>query len=86
MSLDDWDKRIAPRLQDLEYCGNKIAYYARHIALNAQNLPCRPSWETLARDALETAEKDLRVALAVVQAAKEKYDTAPIGETLQAAE
>lgn len=78
MRLEDWDKRIGPRLQDLEYSGNTIARHARYIQANIKALPARPAWETLARDSLGKAETDLRVALAVVQAAQRQYDAMQI--------
>lgn len=74
MRLDEWDKRIGPRLQDIEYSSKTIARHARYIQANARNLPARPAWETLARAALDDAEAELRIGLAVVQATRSHYD------------
>lgn len=79
-----WEKRIAPRLQDLEYCGNTIARHARHIQNAAGSLPVRPAWETKAQESLATAERELQIALAVVRAAKDQYANLPV--MLEAAE
>jgi hypothetical protein len=72
--LKEWDRRIAPKLQDLEYCGNTIARHARHIEATIRNLDARPAWETKARESLGQAEIELRTALAVVQMAQRRYD------------
>lgn len=76
--LTEWDKKLGPRLQDLEYCGSRIAFYARHIQALISTLPIRPSWESLARCELNNAERELRVALAIVKAAQKLYDDAPV--------
>jgi hypothetical protein len=78
MRLEEWDRRIAPKLQDLEYCGNTIARHARHIEATIKNLDARPAWETKARDSLNQAEIELRIALAVVQMAQWRYDALQI--------
>ena len=77
-TLDEWDHRISPKLQDLEYCSGKIAFHTRCIQSAAATLPMRPAWQTKARESLSEAEKELRIALAVVQAARRRYDDAPI--------
>ncbi len=77
ISLTEWDEKIAPRLQALEYSGLRIAEHAAMVQ-RAASFPCRPAWDTLARDALNKAEEQLRVALAVVKAAQEQYDNAPV--------
>ena len=78
MHLDDWDKRIDIKLQDLDYCSGKMAFYSRHIQFLAQTLPMRPAWQTKARDELNKAETELRIALSIVQAAQRSYDHAPV--------
>lgn len=77
-TLDEWDHRISPKLQDLEYCSGKIAFHTRCIQAAVATLPTRPAWQTRAREGLNEAEKELRIALAVVQAAQRRYDDAPI--------
>jgi hypothetical protein len=78
MSMMEWNQRIAPRLQDLEYCGSQIARYGRHIQNSVATLPIRPAWETKAHDALCTAEKELQIALAHVRTMKEQYEQIPV--------
>ena len=74
MDLEEWDRRIGPRLQDIEYSGNAIARHARHIQEKTHALPVRPAWESKARNSLNEAEKELRVALAMVKTAQNAYD------------
>lgn len=76
--MENWDKRIAPRLHDIEYSSNAIARHARYIQHNSQCLPSRPAWESKARDALNEAERELRIALAVVKTAQSFYDNLPV--------
>jgi len=78
MRLEEWDKKIAPRLQDIEYSGNTIARHARYIQANAEALPARPAWEAKARESLGQAEIDLRTALALIQMAQRRYDAMQI--------
>ncbi len=78
MNLREWDQQIGPRLNDLTHYGTWMALYASNMLIAAQNLPARPAWETMARDALNQAERDLRAALGAVQEAQRRYDTAPI--------
>lgn len=77
MKTQDWE-RIGPRLQDLDYYARAITGHARMIQLAAQSLPARPAWETVAREELNKAEQQLRVALAVVQGARDVYDRLPV--------
>lgn len=85
MRLEEWDKRISPKLQDIEYCSSSIARNARHLQVAAHLLPARPEWLTKARDHLDAAERELRFALATVQAAKQRYDNS-VPVILEAAE
>ena len=42
------------------------------------SLPVRTAWETKAMESLDAAERDLRVALAVIKTAKEQYGNLPV--------
>lgn len=83
MTLQEWDRHIAPRLGDIEYYSNSIIRQAHTIQLYAQLLPAKPYFETRAHSSLAKAEQELRLALSVVKAAKEQYEQLP---ELQAAE
>lgn len=78
VNLDEWDQRIGPRLQDLEFSGESIARNSRIIQNCIGALPVRPAWESKAREALNNAEIELRMALAVVQTAQRAYDNLPV--------
>lgn len=78
IDLAEWDKRIGPRLNDIEYSGNAIARHARYIQDRTTTLPARPAWESKAREVLNEAEIELRMALAVIQVAQKEYDNLPV--------
>ncbi len=84
MSLDYWDRHVAPYLWSIEYRARWAASNARDAAAAVQMLPARPAFETRAEEMLETAETELSHALEIVRAARRKYDEAPI-ETSEAA-
>jgi hypothetical protein len=65
-------------LQDLERYARHLAGDAKGIQLAAQALPARPAWESVAREELDKAEQALRLAIAVVQGARDVYDRLPV--------
>ena len=78
MRLDEWDKRIAPRLNKIQGASGWLAYYAKDLQSAINGLSARPAWETLAREYLNNAESELMMALAVVRATRDTYDNLPI--------
>jgi len=85
--MHEWDKRIAPRLQNIEHCASKLDYYAAMVEEELKNLPMRPVWLTRARDTLSTSQKALVKALEANTSAIEKYDDLPVMiESFEAAE
>lgn len=78
MTLNEWDKRIAPRLNKIQGVSGWLSYYAKDLQSAVTGLEARPAWTTLAREYLNEAEKDLMIALSVVRAARDVYDDLPI--------
>lgn len=77
MNAQDWS-RIAPDLERIERYASHLANDAKSLQLAAQSLNARPAWETLAREKLNEAERDLMLALAVVRGARDVYDRLPV--------
>jgi len=78
MTLDEWDRRIAPRLNKIQGASGWLSHYAKDLQSSINGLSARPAWETLAREYLNTAERELMMALAVVRATRDIYDNLPI--------
>ena len=78
MNLNDWDRRIAPRLNKVQGAAGWLEYHAKQLQGAIGGLEARPAWETLAREYLNRAEQELMVALAVVRATRDSYDNLPV--------
>ena len=71
MTLEDWDKKISPRLQIIEAS-------AASVKRHAEALICRPDFETLAEDQLCKAHTALLNALTVIEDARAVYAGKPL--------
>jgi hypothetical protein len=78
MKMEEWDRRIAPRLNKVQGAAGWLEYHAKQLQAAIGGLEARPAWETLAREYLNSAERELLVALAVVRATRDIYDNLPI--------
>lgn len=78
MKMEEWDKRIAPRLNKVQGAAGWLEYHAKQLQTAIGGLEARPAWETLAREYLNSAERELMVALAVVRATRDIYDNLPV--------
>lgn len=83
MSMDHWDKFIAPVLRIIEHRAHAVAYNAREITAAVNMLPGRPDFETRAEEKLGIAEVELADALDAVRFARQVYAEK---EMLEAAE
>ncbi len=62
MNLDQWDKEIAPKLQEIELSSGWISFYARKIGQAAATLYRMPAFDLEAMDALDRARIELQRA------------------------
>lgn len=78
MRLDEWDKRIAPRLNKVQGSAGWLEYHAKQLQAAIEGLDARPAWNTLASEYLNKAEHELMIALAMVRAVRELYNNLPV--------
>jgi len=78
MTLKEWDKQIAPHLQEIESYAKLTGANARMLTSAVRTLPSRPEWETRAAFELAATERELMAALATVRAARKLYADVPI--------
>jgi hypothetical protein len=78
MKLAEWDKNIAPKLNKISGAAGWLCHYAKDIQSAANALPARPAWESLAREYLNSAERELMIALATVRGVRDVYDNLPV--------
>lgn len=80
MTLQQWDKEIAPHfhriLNNAETCGR----YAQYVKASVAALPQRPEWKTMARDELDAIGAQLLAALKQIHDAREAYDAKQVIE------
>lgn len=88
MTQEDYDRKIGSKLDQIRHYADSVGFWARRMQEVLETLPARPAWLSMARDKLDQTEQDLRVALAQVKAAQDRYDNLPIliDSRLQAAE
>lgn len=73
MDLDDWDRIVAPVLQNIEFNAIWMRHYVRSLTVDCQRLACRPDWHTKAQDELDRAIADTEFALEAMKAARDTY-------------
>jgi hypothetical protein len=73
MTLSQWDKEIAPHLQEIESYAKLTGANSRMLTSAIRTLPARPDWETRAAFELAATERELMAALATVRAARKLY-------------
>ena len=76
-SMKQWDGQTQPGLHNIRWACERIQKYANDVQQAALHLPCRPAWQTWARDDLDKAERELTAALARVRDAQRQYDNLP---------
>lgn len=64
LSLKEWDKEVAAKLQSIERHARWIEYHANEIKNALSILKTRPSFETKAEATMESAEKTVSEAIA----------------------
>ena len=78
MKMEEWDRRVAPRLNKVQGAAGWLEYHAKQLQAAIGGLDARPAWETLAREYLNKAEQELLIALAMVRATRDTYDNLPV--------
>lgn len=71
MSISDFDRNIAPHLQNARE-------YAYRTAREISRLPQRPVFFTLAQHELDCAEREAKELLEMIQMAKRQYESKPL--------
>ncbi len=74
MTLEQWDREIAPFLGAICIRAGWIAADAKQITEWVRQIPVVPSFETEGRDRLNIIRKELLTALEVVHEAIKSYD------------
>lgn len=74
MTLQDWDREIAPHLQRIEALAESVSRNAQYVKLAVMELPRRPDWQTRSRAALDDAGARLFSAMKQIHDARELYD------------
>lgn len=87
MSMQHWDKHVAPVLHDIEDLSHQVVRRAAQIKTKLNDLPARPTFVSKAECALDEAQRELTEALRLIRRAREVYNALPSGaERMEAAE
>lgn len=76
--MSNEDREITIRLDTIEGAANWLIYDAGQIQSAIRGLTWRRPFETRARDTLNQAETNLKIALSLVKATQEIYDNLPV--------
>lgn len=74
MTLDEWDRDVAPYLTTIGIRAGWIARDAMQIADWIKQIPAVPDFETDAADRLKLARRELQRAMEIVDGAIKDYD------------
>lgn len=74
MTLDEWDRTVAPYLSTIQIRAGWIANDARQIKEWIEMLPAVPEFETEARERLDVVKRELLLTLEAVDQAINDYD------------
>lgn len=74
MTMDEWDRNVAPYLATIGIRAGWIARDAMQIAEWIEQIPAIPDFETDAMDRLKLAKRELQRALNIVNEAIIDYD------------
>lgn len=77
VSLEKWDKEVAPHLQSIKTNAGWIQYYVRGILRACHAIAVRPEWETLAEDEINKTIQVLEEALSGLKRAQVIYRSKP---------
>ena len=75
LPLDQWDKDVAPHLQEIEWSSGWVRRYIAKIMSACHAIAARPSWDTKAEDELDRTIAFLEEAVAGLRRAKELYSS-----------
>ena len=73
ISMQEWDAKIAPILDDIAHCTGWISFYTGKVSGLADRLPSKPDWETRAQDNLKLAIEHTEQCLESLKRAQRAY-------------
>jgi hypothetical protein len=80
MTLQQWDREVAPYLHVIERTGREVASLTEQMGHAVRLLQVRPEWPTKAAEELERAEQEATAALERIRAARARYAALPAAE------
>jgi hypothetical protein len=80
MTLQQWDREVAPFLHVIERTGREVASLTEQMGQAVLLLQARPDWPTKAGDELELAEREAIATLDRIRAARARYAALPATE------
>jgi hypothetical protein len=80
MTLQQWDREVAPYLHVIERTGREVATLTEQMGRAVGLLQARPDWPTKAAEELERAEREASATLERIRAARARYAALPATE------
>jgi hypothetical protein len=80
LTLQQWDREVAPFLHVLERIGREVASLTEQMGHAVRLLQARPDWPTKAAEELERAEREAVATLERIRSARARYAALPATE------
>jgi hypothetical protein len=80
MTLQQWDREVAPFLHVIERTGREVASLTEQMGRAVRLLQARPDWPTKAAEELVRAEQEATAALERIRNARARYAALPATE------
>jgi hypothetical protein len=80
MTLQQWDREVAPYLHVIERTGREVVSLTEEMGRAVRLLQARPDWATKAAEELERAEREAVATLERIRAARASYAALPATE------
>jgi hypothetical protein len=80
MTLQQWDREVAPYLHVIERAGREVVSLTEQMGRAVHVLQSRPAWLTKAAEELERAEREAGAALEHIRNARARYAALPATE------
>lgn len=73
MKLEEWDREIGGRLDDITYCSRWLLHYADRIERNVRDLPAKPEFQTMALAEINRAIEEIEGSLKTLKFSQREY-------------
>ena len=78
MPIREWDKKVAPLLQEIEYRASMLRLHSENLRENVERLIAQPNFDARAVDEIDRARAALNIAAIRLHEAREEILRKPV--------